>query len=156
MVAITKYYRKVAGLPKEHYYDAACIKDSPRPMKGLYVLYIRPTGYGSRELFTTANKGFPVYKTKNGNDARIVSHRGEFAKYDLVSISYHVKSGNNKGQYRKVYGPITSFENVNPNNCRVSVSPNIAKAWGIKDNRVEVPLKESHTNTTKRWICLSH
>lgn len=137
----TKHYRKVAKLPKEHYYDAACIKGSPRPMKGLRVLHIRPLGYGSRALFTTANNGFPVYKTKNGNDARIVSHRGGFAKYDMVHISYQVKSGKNKGQYRKASGPITSFENANPNNCRVSVPPEIAKVWGIKENRVEVPLK---------------
>ena len=138
----TKHYRKVAGLPKEHYYDAACIKGSPRPMKGLQALHIRPTGYGSRELFKTINNGFPVYKTKNGNDARIVSRRGEFAKFDLVRISYQVESGKNKGQYRKASGPITSFENQNPNNCRVSVPPEIAKTWGLKENRVQVPLTD--------------
>ena len=138
----TKHYRKVAGLPKEHYYDAACIKGSPQPMKGLQVFHIRPTGYGSRALFTTTNNGFPVYKIKNGNDGRMVSHRGEFAKFDMVRVSYQVKSGKNKGQYRKVSGVISSFENTNPNKCRVSVPLDIAKTWGIKENRVEVPLTD--------------
>ena len=136
----TKHFREVAGLPKEHYYDAACLNGSPHPIKGLRVLQIQPKGHGNRDLFNT-EKGFPIRKTQNGNDARAVSHRDGFAKYDLVKCSYHVTTGKNKGQHRKEYGTITSFENQNPNEYRVSVHPDIAKTWNLKTNRVTLKLK---------------
>ena len=62
----TKYYRKKSGLPKTHYYDAACIKGPAKPIKGLRVLQIQPKGHGNRDLFQTAN-GFPIRTTQNGN-----------------------------------------------------------------------------------------
>ena len=136
----TKHFRKESGLPKTHYYDAACIKGSPIPMKGLRVLHIQPKGHGNRDLFQTS-KGFPIRTTQNGNDAHMVSHREGFAKYDLVKFGYQVKQGKNKGQIRKGCGAITSFENPDPSQCRVSVHPDITKAWGLKENRDTLKLE---------------
>ena len=44
----TKYHRKQAGLPKTHYYDAACVASVPNSPASHSVLAIHAVGYGHR------------------------------------------------------------------------------------------------------------
>lgn len=45
----TKFHRKEAGLPKTHYYDAACVAGVPNKPDPLSVLAIHAVGYGHRQ-----------------------------------------------------------------------------------------------------------
>ena len=48
----TKYNRTVSGLPKTHYFDAACVADNVEQPKDLSILCIKAKGYGQRDLFS--------------------------------------------------------------------------------------------------------
>lgn len=64
----TKFNRTRAGLPKTHYYDAACTCGTPAPVKGLRVMRIKALGYGTRDLFSFRS---PFPKNQNMDaDAR--------------------------------------------------------------------------------------
>ena len=47
----TKYHRTESGLPKTHYFDAACVADRVQQPETLSVLCIKAKGYGQRDLF---------------------------------------------------------------------------------------------------------
>ena len=47
----TKYNRTESGLPKTHYFDAACVADRIEQPEDLSVLCIKAKGYGQRDLF---------------------------------------------------------------------------------------------------------
>ena len=47
----TKYNRTKSGLPKTHYYDAACVSSIVNAHEHLPVLNIKAKGYGQRDLF---------------------------------------------------------------------------------------------------------
>jgi 5-methylcytosine-specific restriction endonuclease McrA len=63
----TKYNRSVRGLPKTHWYDAACVGAStPDPLSTEHVipLLITATGRGRRKMCNTNDLGFPVSHRK--------------------------------------------------------------------------------------------
>src|SRR5215471_8524420 len=59
---LTKFNRTRRGLPKAHWIDAACVgKSTPEKLDIANVkpLYIKATGHGSRQMWTTDKYGFP-------------------------------------------------------------------------------------------------
>jgi hypothetical protein len=59
---LTKFNRTRRGLPKEHWIDAACVgKSTPEKIDiaNVQPLYIKATGHGSRQMWTTDKYGFP-------------------------------------------------------------------------------------------------
>ena len=99
----TKYHRKRAGLPKTHYYDAACVACVPQKSEVPSVLAIHAVGYGHRgnlgpyQTIQTA-PGFKRPYTR-------VEHAGGFQKLDTVEMTR--KTG-------KVVGCINSFDKTDP------------------------------------------
>ncbi|GAA6616146.1 RNA-guided endonuclease IscB [Scytonema sp. NUACC26] len=60
---LTKFNRTQQGLPKEHYFDAACVgKSTPEKLiiKGVKPLIIKATGHGNRQMCGTDKYGFPI------------------------------------------------------------------------------------------------
>ncbi|EMH2709957.1 RRXRR domain-containing protein [Clostridioides difficile] len=58
---VTKHNRVKANLPKTHYYDALCVKETPKIKihKGLKELYIKSIGRGTRSRTLLNKYGFP-------------------------------------------------------------------------------------------------
>ena len=92
--ADTKYNRERAGLPKEHYYDAACVACVPKsPVTAVSVLAIHAVGYGHRgDLgdYQTKQKA-PGFK----RPYRRIEHCGGFQKLDTVEMT--TKTGRSVG-----------------------------------------------------------
>ncbi len=97
----TKWNRKQAGLPKTHYYDAACVACVPNIPASLSVLAIHAVGYGHRgDLgdYQTKQKA-PGFKSPY----KRIEHTGGFQKLDTVEIQ--TKNG-------KFVGCINTFDNT--------------------------------------------
>ena len=66
---LTKFNRTRQGLGKSHWIDAACVgRSTPTVLqtRGVSVLAIKSSGYGSRQMCRTDKFGFPkVHKTRN-------------------------------------------------------------------------------------------
>ena len=95
----TKWHRKRAGLPKTHYYDAACVAGVPKANQVSSVLAIHAVGYGHRQdlgLYQTKQKS-PGFKRPY---TRLESVDG-FQKLDIVAL-YTKKN--------KVVGCLNSFD----------------------------------------------
>ena len=99
----TKYNRKKAGLPKTHYYDAACVAGVPNSPAPHTVLAIHAVGYGHRS-------DLGEYQTKNGLKSpyptfkkpyKRIEHADGFQKLDIVEMQ--MKKG-------KVVGCINTFD----------------------------------------------
>jgi 5-methylcytosine-specific restriction endonuclease McrA len=57
---LTKFNRTRLGLPKTHYFDAACVGDTPElSVLASQPLLIKATGHGSRQMCRTDQFGFP-------------------------------------------------------------------------------------------------
>lgn len=57
---LTKYNRVRLGLPKAHYYDAACVGSTPElVLLAGQALSIKATGHGTRQMCRTDKYGFP-------------------------------------------------------------------------------------------------
>ncbi|MDE0084231.1 MAG: RNA-guided endonuclease IscB, partial [Candidatus Poribacteria bacterium] len=85
----TKWHRKRAGLPKTHYYDAACVASVPNTPFSISVLAIHAVGYGHRgDLgdYQTKQKA-PGFKSPY----KRIEHSGGFQKLDTVEMT--TKSG---------------------------------------------------------------
>ena len=119
----TKWHRKQAGLPKTHYYDAACVAGVAKsPSAGHSVLAIHAVGYGHRRdlgSFQTKQSapGFkrPYKRIENANG---------FQKLDTVAMQ--TKKG-------KVVGCINSFDKTpdgKPQKLRIKTD------WTNRDGRV--------------------
>ena len=80
----TKFHRTQSGLPKTHYFDAACVADSVQPPTTLSILHIKAKGYGRRDLFNT-KYGFPIDNRKRSSRKR--SSGNGFRKYDHVQLT---------------------------------------------------------------------
>ena len=96
----TKWHRKKAGLPKTHYYDAACVAGVPKSDNGLSVLAIHAVGYGHRgDLgeYQTKQKA-PGFKSPYTR----IEHVNGFQKLDTVEMC--------KRSGEKVVGCINSFD----------------------------------------------
>ena len=97
----TKWYRKQAGLPKTHYYDAACVAGVAKSSTSHSVLAIRAVGYGHRgDLgdYQTKQKA-PGFKSSY----KRIEHSGGFQKLDTVEMT--TKNG-------KFVGCINTFDNT--------------------------------------------
>ena len=80
----TKWHRKRAGLPKTHYYDAACVASVPNSPAPHSVLAIHAVGYGHRgDLgdYQTKQKA-PGFKSPY----KRIEHSGGFQKLDTVEM----------------------------------------------------------------------
>lgn len=56
---LTKFNRTRVGLPKTHFFDAACVGDTPEiSVKACHPLKIKATGHGSRQMCRTDRYGF--------------------------------------------------------------------------------------------------
>ena len=95
----TKWHRKRAGLPKTHYYDAACVSGIPQNNAALSVLAIHAVGYGHRQnlgMYQTIQTA-PGFKRPYTR----VENADGFQKLDTVAL--YTKKG-------KVVGCINSFD----------------------------------------------
>ena len=118
----TKWHRKRAGLPKTHYYDAACVSGIPQTNSDFSVLAIHAVGYGHRSdlgkyQFKQTAPGFK-------HPYRRLEHADGFQKLD------HVEMYRSKG---KVIGCINSFDKTpdgKPQKLRVKAD------WTNGDGRV--------------------
>ena len=89
----TKWHRKKAGLPKTHYYDAACVAGVAKSSDSHSVLAIHAVGYGHRgDLgdYQTKQKA-PGFK----RPYRRIEHCGGFQKLDTVEMT--TKTGRSVG-----------------------------------------------------------
>ena len=97
----TKWHRKQAGLPKTHYYDAACVTSVPNTPFSISVLAIHAVGYGHRgDLgdYQTKQKA-PGFKSPY----KRIEHAGDFQKLDTVEMT--TKNG-------QIVGCINTFDNT--------------------------------------------
>ena len=81
----TKWHRKRAGLPKTHYYDAACVASVPNTPFFISVLAIHAVGYGHRGNlgnYQTKQKA-PGFKSPY----KRIEHIGGFQKLDTVEMT---------------------------------------------------------------------
>ena len=81
----TKWHRKQAGLPKTHYYDAACVAGVAKSSTSHSVLAIHAVGYGHRGdlgLYQTKQKA-PGFKSSY----KRIEHSGGFQKLDTVEMT---------------------------------------------------------------------
>ena len=95
----TKWHRKKAGLPKTHYYDAACVVSVPNSPAQHSVLAIHAVGYGHRG-------DLGQYQTKQTapgfkHPYKRIEHADGFQKLETVAMQ--TKKG-------KVVGCINSFD----------------------------------------------
>ena len=118
----TKWHRKKAGLPKTHYYDAACVVSIPNPKPPQSVLAIHATGYGHR-----ADLGrYQTIQTSPGfkRPYKRTEHADGYQKLDIVEMQK--KDG-------KVIGCINSFDKTaegKPQKLRIKTD------WTNGDGRV--------------------
>ena len=97
----TKWHRKQAGLPKTHYYDAACVASVPNFSALCSVLAIHAVGYGHRSDlggYQTKQKA-PGFKSPY----KRIEHIGGFQKLDTVEMT--TKNG-------RYVGCINTFDNT--------------------------------------------
>ena len=88
----TKYNRTQLGLPKTHYYDAACVGDTPTlEVLTQQPLLIQCTGHGNRQMCGTNKYGFP---TRHRTNQKV--HKG-FQTGDIVKAI--VTKGKKIGSY---------------------------------------------------------
>lgn len=127
----TKFHRKQAGLPKTHYYDAACVSGVAKvPRGGHSVLAIHAVGYGHRRDLGN----FQTIQTAPGFKrpyTRIENCNG-FQKLDTVEMITR------KG---KITGCINSFDKTpegKPQKLRVKTD------WIEKDGRVSGNITQLH------------
>ena len=124
----TKWYRKQAGLPKTHYYDAACVACVPQKDETHSVLAIRAVGYGHRGdlgLYQTKQKA-PGFKSSY----KRIEHSGGFQKLDTVEMT--TKNG-------KFVGCINTFDNTpdgKPQKLRIKTN------WTDGDGRKSGNIKQ--------------
>ena len=99
----TKWHRKQAGLPKTHYYDAACVATVPNTSQTpCSVLAIHAVGYGHRQdlgPYQTVMSG-PRFK----RPYKRVEQCAGFQRFDHVEMH---KSGRKKGKF---VGVINCFD----------------------------------------------
>lgn len=113
----TKFNRVRAGLPKTHYYDAACTSSQPKPTRGLTVLHIKALGYGQRDLFkfrspfSLKNLRKHLDEPFNYGERKRISRDG-FLKGDQVVVKK--RSGNT------YVGWVNCFNNDKQRNVRVT------------------------------------
>lgn len=88
----TKYNRTVSGLPKTHYFDAACIADRVEQPEDVSVLCIKAKGYGQRDLFTFS-------AGENKNKTRLVGKQN--AKKKKHGFNYGNRKRSSGDSYRK-------------------------------------------------------
>ncbi|GAA6621548.1 RNA-guided endonuclease IscB [Scytonema sp. NUACC26] len=90
---LTKFNRTQQGLPKTHYFDAACVGQSTPilDIKRLKPLFITANGHGTRQICRTDKYGFP-----NRHCSRTKFHFG-FQTGDIVKAV--VTSSKKMGQY---------------------------------------------------------
>lgn len=95
----TKFHRKQAGLPKTHYYDAACVASVPNSPAPHSVLAIHAVGYGHRQDLGD----FQTIQTAPGfkRPYKRTEHAAGFQKLDTVAMQK--KNG-------RVVGCINSFD----------------------------------------------
>lgn len=114
----TKFHRKQAGLPKTHYYDAACVAGVVKtPVQGHSVLAIHAVGYGHRG-------GLGDYQTKQNAPGfkrpyTRTEHADGFQKLDHVEMLTSKRG--------KVRGCINSFDKTpdgKPQKLRVKTTWN--------------------------------
>ena len=134
----TAYHRILAGLPKTHYYDAACVAQVCKQPKGLPVFIIQAKGYGQRDLYSfTVTKRKPGSKRTgpgfNFGEKKRTSGDG-FKKFDHVELTKKKGVGGaiKSGKWR---GTINCFDNTpsgKPRKVRVEYFPEEP----VKDARV--------------------
>ena len=118
----TKWHRKQAGLPKTHYYDAACVASVPNSPDPQSVIAIHAVGYGHRG-------DLGEYQTKQTapgfkHPYKRVENADGFQKLDTVAMQ--TKKG-------KVVGCINSFDKTpdgRPQKLRIKTD------WTNGDGRV--------------------
>ena len=120
--ADTKYNRKRAGFPKEHYCDAACVNCIPSKPDHLSVLAIHAVGYGHRQDLGNyqTKQTAPGFKSPYTR----IEHAAGFQKLDTVEM--RKKNG-------KSIGCINSFDKTpdgKPQKLRVKTD------WTDGDGRV--------------------
>ena len=119
----TKWHRKQAGLPKTHYYDAACVASVPNSHAPQSVLAIHAVGYGHRGdlgKYQTKQKA-PGFKSPYTR----IEHVNGFQKLDIVEMR--------KQNGEKVVGCINSFDKTpdgRPQKLRIKTD------WTNGDGRV--------------------
>ena len=92
---LTKLNRTKLGLPKTHYFDAACVGIStPEKLivKGVKPLIIKATGHGSRQMAVTDKFGFPKSHKTNAK-FHFGFRTGDIVKADVPkgkNIGVHV------------------------------------------------------------------
>lgn len=122
----TKHYRREAGLPKEHYYDAACVAGVPKVEGKHSVLAIHAVGYGHRrdlgdyQTVQTA-PGFKRPYTRT-------MHAHGFQRLDMVEIRTAKKG--------KFVGCINCFDKTPPNKAEFMHKCRVKTDWTVKDGRV--------------------
>lgn len=113
----TKWHRKHAGLPKSHYYDAACVSGIAKQPSQINVLSIHAIGYGDREglgnqISSGDGIGYPLFKKSK---LKMSSYQG-FQKFDIVEMLTR------KG---KIVGYLNCFDKTTSGKsqkCRVKTS----------------------------------
>ncbi|RKU10827.1 HNH endonuclease [Candidatus Poribacteria bacterium] len=118
----TKWHRKQAGLPKTHYYDAACVASVPKLPAPPSVLAIHAVGYGHRRDLG----GFQTVQTAPGfkRPYTRVENANGFQKLETVAMQ--TKKG-------RVVGCINSFDKTvagKPQKLRIKTD------WTAGDGRV--------------------
>ena len=88
----TKYSRTESGLPKTHYFDAACVADIVKQPKDLLILYIKAKGYGQRDLFAFS-------AGENKNKTRLVGKQN--AKKKKHGFNYGNRKRSSGDGFRK-------------------------------------------------------
>lgn len=88
----TKYNRTESGLPKAHYFDAACVVDIVKQPKDLSILYIKAKGYGQRDLFAFS-------AGENKNKTRLVGKQD--AKKKKHGFNYGNRKRSSGDSFRK-------------------------------------------------------
>ena len=82
----TKYNRTVSGLPKTHYFDAACVADNVEQPKDLSILCIKAKSYGQRDLFSFS-------AGENKNKTRLVGKKKAKKKKHGFNYGNRKRSG---------------------------------------------------------------
>ena len=119
----TKWHRKQAGLPKTHYYDAACVACVPNSPAPSSVLAIHAVGYGHRQdlgLYQTKQTA-PGFKSPYTR----IEHVNGFQKLDTVAMR--------RRNGETVVGYINSFDKTpdgKPQKLRIKTD------WTDGDGRV--------------------
>ena len=109
---LTKYNRVRLGLPKTHYYDAACVGVTPDlTVLANQPLSIRATGHGNRQMCGTDKYGFPF------------RHKLKYRFVHGFQTGDIVKAVITKGKYIGTHvGRVTIRTNGSFDVCRISMN----------------------------------